>query len=715
MTALLDRPYSENLQTLYDETTTKSAVVGDLAAAKGITLVWNMPDATLTPGALACDDESPHSVIKKLVEAGGGLVYTDRSDNLICAYKDYETTGKTPVFSLTSGDIVSISQSRTVPTGENQITVEGYTDTSITEGWAQISIVSSKDKLKSNGYDSCPITATVRNEDLSIPDVELIEEEEATPANNDHYEISVSKMIDVDGGGVVEIKKQSDSSVVAGPYEILDDGYTIRVTTAMADTTYLVTYYGGETVTFSVDEHADISPAEVLVKKGRAQATLRASPGSGDATVSANYLDAQTAQCTVTIADPRVGQIDMSADPSSVGIGETSTVKIQVLDSDGFPAQNGLYVDLYVIGYGQNADYAGVVTPTSATTTTEEITDGGIENGQYNPIYPVSEIEVSTQYQISSLISIYRYENGEPYTDVNYADGATVDGNTITLATPLPSSVTPLQVTYECTGIAIATFSYPSYRTVPTTSITNLVVGQCGGETGSCFITIESPYGSGGGSGGSGGGSGNYGSGKVNLIVKGTPASNSNGQMSATEEVKDTYYSGEYLKPNFQFDKANWISDEGMGSYSLYAERDAARRTTVVVLIVQAIRESTGSNNDTTTVDPNTNKTYVSGTRTVKDEDTKQPIPHAYYVISWGDDTETGYTDANGMFTFKKGQPGITGTIVLTKDGYEDKTDSITIPGNKTDSNVNTGGDTSVTKWLPINVNVSIPYIRQLA
>ncbi len=236
----------------------------------------------------------------------------------------------------------------------------------------------------------------------------------------------------------------------------------------MADTTYLVTYYGGNTVTFSVDAYADISPTEVLVKNGRAEATLRASSGGGGyAIVSADYLDAQTAQLTVTIADPRVGQVDVSCDPSSVSIGETSTVKIQVLDSDGYPADNGLYVDIRVIGHDQLIDYAGVVTPTTATTTTVSITDGGIENGQYNPIYPVSEIEVSTQYQISSLTSIYRYENGLPYTGVNYASRATVDGNTITLATPLPSSVTPIQVTYDCTGIATTTFSYPAYRDGP--------------------------------------------------------------------------------------------------------------------------------------------------------------------------------------------------------------------------------------------------------
>ncbi len=408
--------------------------------------------------------------------------------------------------SISSGDIVSISQSRMVPNGENQVTVEGFIDTSITDGWAQISIEASKYKLKSNGFDSGTVTATCRNEDQTIPDVELQTDEEQTPATNDHYEISVTYMIDKDAGGVVSIVKQSDSSLVAGPYEVID-ARTIRVGTAMADTTYLVTYYGGNTVTFSVDANADISPTEVLVKNGRAEATLRASSGGGGyAVVSADYLDAQTAQLTVTIADPRVGQVDVSADPSSISIGETSTVKIQVLDSDGYPADNGLYVDISVIGHGQLIDYAGVVTPTTATTTTESITDGGIENGQYNPIYPVSEIEVSTQYQISALTSIYRYENGLPYTDVNYASGATVDGNTITLATPLPSSVTPIQVTYDCTGIATSTFSYPSYREIPKTSIQNLIVAQCGGEVGSTFITIESPYGGTGGGGGAGGG-----------------------------------------------------------------------------------------------------------------------------------------------------------------------------------------------------------------
>ncbi len=439
-----------------------------------------------------------------MVGAGGGLVYTDRSDNLVCAYKDYQTAGKTPVMSLTSGDIVSVSTSRAVPDGENKVTVEGYQDAALTGGWAQITLEASKTKLKSNGFDSCTITATVFNEDLTIPDVALIEEEEQEPSRNDHYELSVSSMIDTEGGGVVEVKKKSDSSVVAGPYEVLD-GRTIRVGTALDDTTYQVTYWGGETVSFSVDNYADIAPTEVLVKKGKAQATLRASSGGGGfAIVSADYLDAQTAQLTVQIADPRVGSLDVSADPSSVSVGEVSTVKIAVFDSDGYPAQNGLYVDLSVIGYGQAIDYAGVITPNQVTTTTETITEGGIQNGKYNPIYPVSEIEVSTSHPPSVLTSIYRFEHGQPYTDVNYASGATVNGTTITLATPLPSPITPIQVIYTTTGIATATFSYPSYRETPKASMTNTVVAACGGEYGTAYITIEGPGGGGGGSDGGG-------------------------------------------------------------------------------------------------------------------------------------------------------------------------------------------------------------------
>jgi hypothetical protein len=715
LTALLDIPYSERLQTLNTTATGKYIVVSALATAKSLTTTWDIPDATLPIGALAADDESPISLIKKIVEAGGGLVYTNRSDYLVCAYKDYETTGKSSVMSLSSGDIVSISQSRTVPNGENQVTVEGYTDTSITSGWAQIGIEASKYKLKSNGYDSCTITATCRNEDLTIPTVELQTDEEQTPSSNDHYEISVSKMIDTDGAGVVSIVKESDSSVVAGPYEVID-ARTIRATTAMADETYLVTYWGGETVTFSVDNYADISPTEVLVRNGRAQATLRASAGGGGyATVSADYLDAQTAKLTVTIADPRVGSIDVSADPSSVSIGETSTVKIQVLDSDGYPADNGLYVDITVIGYGQLIDYAGVLTPTTATTTTESITDGGIENGQYNPIYPVSEIEVSTQYQISAITSIYRYEKGQPYKDVNYATGATVDGNTITLLTPLPSSVTPIQVTYDCTGIATSTFSYPSYRTVPKTSIQDLIVAQCGGEVGSCDITIESPYSS-GSSGGGGGGGGLFGSGWVNFEILGTPAVNSTGSASDIEGVKDVYYNTEYLKANFQTDKAKWQATDGLGSFTWEEQRDSANRVTYLILTVQALQELPQDKKDTVKPPDSTGKTYVSGTRVVKDANSYTVIPNVYYSIAWGDDTETGYTNDLGILAFSKGQPGISGVVTLTKTGYTTKTASISIPGSTTNSNLtDDDADTSTTKWATLKVKVSVPYIRQTA
>ncbi len=127
-------------------------------------------------------------------------------------------------------------------------------------------------------------------------------------------------------------------------------------------------------------------------------------------------------------------------------------------------------------------------------------------------------------------------------------------------------------------------------------------------------------------------------------------------------------------------------------------------------MTVQALQELPAAGSDTTNQD-NTGKTYVSGSRIVKDANTDAVIENAYYSIAWGDDTETGYTNVNGILTFSKGQPGITGVATLTKTGYTTKTASITIPGSITNSNVtNDDSDTCVTKWSPIQVKVKVPY-----
>lgn len=671
MTALLDKPYSDRLNTLYDEATTKLEVVGDLATDKSLTVEWGIPDSILPIGALTADDEPPMSIIKKVVEAGGGLVYTNREDHIVCAYKDYETIGKTPVMSLASGDIVSISTSRMVPDGENSVEVSGYEDMAITGGWATVTLASSKSRLNSNGYDSCILTARCWNEDNSIPTVTLISEEEQTPARNDHYEISVSYMIDTEGGGVVQIKKKSDSSVVAGPYEILDDKRTIRVGTAMDDTDYQITYWGGETVTFSVDNYADVSPSEVLIKDGKAQTTLRASAGGGGwAVCSADFLDAQTAKVNVQIADARVGSINMSADPSTVNVGGTSTIKIAVLDSEGYAAQNGLVVQLSVSDQYDVADYTGNVTPASVTTTTETITDGTPES----PTYSTNEITVTTEFPITALTSIYRYIGGAAYTDVNYASGATFDGNTITLATPLPLPDTPLTIVYTAGGMATATYVYPSTNETPLEGRFNYVRGFCG-EYGSCRVEIRGPQGNNSEDPRNGSNQIYY----IEFAGKFTPGGNSNGQQRFSKTIS---WMSNDVEPSVRTSQAT--SDITGGVIAAWnVSKFSNSGPTLVELTMQA-------NTIFYSYDSQMSDGSVSGKRLVIDEDTRKPIYNATVDIDWsglgtyadGAD-ETGLkTGIDGIFYFEKGKAGETHNIRITKSGYDTLTSTITIPGD---------------------------------
>ncbi len=664
MTALLDKPYSERLNTLYSTATTKKAVVDALSLVKSLTVTWGIPDSILPIGALTCDDEPPISIIKKVVEAGGGLVYTDRADNLVCAYKDYETTGQTPVLSLTSGDIVSISTSRTVPDGENSVEVSGYQDVSITDGWATISLKASKYRLASNGYDSCTITATCFNEDLTIPDVALVTNEEVEPDDNDHFQLSVSQMIDVDGQGVVTIVKKSDSSLVAGPYEVQDDGRTIRVDTAMADTTYQVTYYGGTTVSFGVDQLVDISPTEVLIHKGKATATLRASAGGGGyATVSGDYSDAQTAKLAITISDPRVGNIELTAEPSSVSTinagTRESTITIVVTDSDGYAAANGISIDLFVADQYNEPDYTGIVDPTTVTTTTSTLTEGTIDA----PINCTSETVVHTNHPITTLVSIYRFD-GSWDTSVNYATGATVDGNQITLLTPLPSPLDQVQIVYTATGTATATYTYT--KNCPPASRYNFVRAFAG-EWGQCSVTISGPAGSGGGEDSAEGSSKTF---YLDFAGTFTPKPGSNGQQSF---VKSTGIPSD-----------DWTLVTG----ALEGTENIKNGTVAGLQRIEGDTEIFFTLTMRASVDPATydlldQNNKVSGKRLVEDSITKAPIQNASVTIFWADLSPGSegplYTNSEGYFFFYKGKAGETAKVSITKTDYDNLDSTIAI------------------------------------
>lgn len=698
-TASLDIPFSPSSQYLLESNSVKYGIVSSLALSKGISLAWGMSDSILYAGGLTVDERSPMEVIQEIVEAGGGKLITNRYDDLKCYYKEYETNGQVPILEITSSDIISYSCERVIPSGENTVEVSGYEDMSVTGGWSKIVLTSSKTKLNSNGYDTAVLTAQCWNPDGTIPSVDLINDEEQTPSQNDHYEISTSRMIDKDGGGIVEIRKKSSGVVIPGPYDILSDSQTIRVRTALANETFRITYWGGETVSFSVDQLADVLDSEVLIRDGIARTTIKAGAGGGGfAVVSANFSDAQPAKISIQIADPRVGSLDVTADPSSIDPNKTSKIKVRVYDSEGFAAQNGLTLFFFIEKGNGHFNQAGTLQSTTAPTRVETIVDGSLES----PIYSSSETEVNTQYPMTALTSIYRIEKGTLYTGTNYAIGATISRNTATLSTPLPYPDTPLVITYNSSGMAQVMFYAPTH--VPYEGETDWIRVYCG-EYGSCRVEIRSP-----GSGDSGADNLPSEKNTLNWLVfrcSGIKPSGGTGQMIFNEYIQ---WPDPHLEPIVYTDREVDIQVSGGHSMGITYTVVSYESLTKVTLKMQANR-ITGTSHDCKNVDGT-----ISGKRIVEDADTLKPIPNVGVIIAWdgvktfaGDGAENcGYTSDNGEFIFTRGKPG-SFPIKFTSTTYgTDTSQMINVPGNT--SNVNVDADYN---FDTLKFEIKVPYAHR--
>jgi hypothetical protein len=106
-TILLDSPYATPIDQEFTGALA-SAIVADLAAIESITVVWQLIDWYIPTGVLTANNESPLSIIRRIVNAVGGILQSSPAGELICLPEyPISTTGwetATPDFYLTDMD-----------------------------------------------------------------------------------------------------------------------------------------------------------------------------------------------------------------------------------------------------------------------------------------------------------------------------------------------------------------------------------------------------------------------------------------------------------------------------------------------------------------------------------------------------------------------------------------------------------------------------------
>jgi hypothetical protein len=374
-------------------------------------------------------------------------------------------------------DIFVLDQKVTQPVGDNRIRVEDDDRGVISDGRPTITLYSDRSNLDSNGVDATRVWAVCRyamGERIS-PTSRRETVTPYWPAN----ELSVSAWI-LDNPGTpprVYVKIGDDSLGDEIPVASWS-GRKIITTVDMEYIEHIVVYQGTETVSFSVDQLADIAPTEVPVVNGVANATLTAqASGGGYATVTGDLMGVDD-DLVITINDASVGSISAEAVPGNIDMGEISEIIARVLGPDRNPVADGMevYFDFY-----PGEEVIGSLSALSAFTKTDTITNE--ENWSSN------DITVNTYYPITELISVRTVEDENGY---DFSDGATVDGNQITLDEPLwapgdngePVVLSKMlcYVTYKTGGIAKVEFD-------PHAQGEAFVVCQAGQE--SCMCTVK--------------------------------------------------------------------------------------------------------------------------------------------------------------------------------------------------------------------------------
>ncbi|MBN1572805.1 MAG: hypothetical protein JW984_06365 [Deltaproteobacteria bacterium] len=673
LTAILDRPFMEPLTTVFGEDTTKKEVAESLSST--VPISWNILNSKIYADTYGVKNKTPGEIIRAMVTAGGGSLYTDFEDGLICDYKPFDTTGKSPVASIVDSEIVESSRKIDLPTGENSIELFGFDKVSALGRWPVVNLIASKYTLRSNGSDSLKLTAYCYNKDGSFSEVETIEYEEATPSTPN--KISVSKRIK----RVIGIWKDVNGSPgdpVPGPFEF--DGTTITTTAEMGNFSHLVTYDGGETCSFSVDKLAGVKDSEVLIENGVAKTTLRASAGGGGYATATATFKGQSDSLTIRMDDPRVSDIDAAADPTKIARGKTSAITCRVTGPDGAPVKDGMEV-AFVIEEGAGSLASEDVKETISESHIIVTTSTGVIEGE--ELTSTTEVGLSVRFPISVLVSIYRVINGEEYKAVNYADGAEVSGKGITLEIPLPNKQTIVKITYSSGGIAEAKYCAPSLPVMTVEELftvkpyTAYIRCTAGGEDALVSIDVSAPS------------------------VKSTSAPDKKEYLpwqwlyfpKESENGKKGVFTAtpskeEYEEPRRLPTRSGYTIDFDNTSSETVEENCKTNKKTVgektyIILTVQGEKRKVEE-------DWIDKKGNIHGKRWVKDEDTKEAIEGAKVQIDWNNDGYgpfgDGYIDeeivtiSNGSFTFTKGKRGKHAIRIYHND-YEVLEDQIEIPG----------------------------------
>jgi len=126
-TILLDSPYATPIDQEFTGALA-SVIVAGLAAIKSITVIWQLIDWYIPTGVLTANNESPLSIIRRIVNAVGGILQSSPAGELIClpeypiSTTEWETA--TPDFYLTDMDnFFSVDSTSDIREGYNRFLI----------------------------------------------------------------------------------------------------------------------------------------------------------------------------------------------------------------------------------------------------------------------------------------------------------------------------------------------------------------------------------------------------------------------------------------------------------------------------------------------------------------------------------------------------------------------------------------------------------------
>ncbi len=123
-TAKLDSPYSKTMVKSFTDGIYASALVQQMADYQSIAVDWDIIDWAIPNYAISANDETPFAVIKKVVNAVGGIIQTKPNGDMLITSKYpvsptlWDVTIPSVIFSSET-DIVSIADSMIINEGKN--------------------------------------------------------------------------------------------------------------------------------------------------------------------------------------------------------------------------------------------------------------------------------------------------------------------------------------------------------------------------------------------------------------------------------------------------------------------------------------------------------------------------------------------------------------------------------------------------------------------